>query len=199
MALLDARLSPWANRGRKKRAGLRLVLSAVLPLAGLDLAAQTGPAREYQVKAVYLYHFAEFVEWPAEAFPEQTSPLVIGVLGENPFGAYLDETVRGERVNNRPLVLEHYRRVEEIKTCHVLFISRSEAARLDPILARLKGRSILTVGDFDGFAQRGGIIRFVEEKSKIRFKINLAAAKAANLILSSKLLRPADIANPGKD
>ena len=133
-----------------------LVLSALLLSGALGLPAEPAAPREYQLKAVFLFNFAQFVEWPPEAFPDAQTPLVIGVLGEDPFGAYLDETVRGERVNNRSLVVQRYRRVDEIKTCHILFISRSEADRLEQILVRLKGRNILTVGDAEGFAQRGG-------------------------------------------
>src|SRR5947207_13490122 len=81
-------------------------------------------SKEYQIKAVFLFNFAQFVDWPTNAFPEVQTPLVIGVLGEDPFGSYLDETVRGEKVNNRPLVIQRYRRADEIKSCHILFISR---------------------------------------------------------------------------
>jgi hypothetical protein len=111
----------------------------------------------------------------------------------------LDEIVRGETVNNRSIVIHRYRHVEEIETCHVLFISRSEGDRLEQILASLQGRHILTVGDAEGFAVRGGMIRFMRAANKIRLRINLQAATAANLVLSSKLLRPADIVTPGED
>jgi hypothetical protein len=171
----------------------------VLLSGGRDAPAETTPPPEYQLKAVFLFNFAQFVEWPPEAFPEAQTPLVIGVLGEDPFGAYLDETVRGETVNNRSLVVHRYRRVEEIETCHVLFISRSEAGRLEQILASLKGRNILTVGDMAGFARRGVMIRFLTEKNKIRLRVNLAATKDTNLVISSKLLRPAEIIEPGED
>jgi hypothetical protein len=174
-------------------------MSALLLSGGLDLSAQTAPAQEYQVKAVFLFNFAQFVDWPPQAFPEAQTPLVIGVLGEDPFGAYLDETVRDEKVNNRPLAVQRYRRVEEIKTCHILFISRSEADRLGQILASLKERSILTVSDTEGAAQRDVMIRLVTEKNKIRLRINLQAARAANLTISSKLLRPAEIVAAGRD
>ena len=173
-------------------------MSFLLAVGRVDAPAQPAPAKEYQVKAVFLYNFAQFVEWPEAAFPETQTPLVIGVLGEDPFGGYLDETVRGEKVNNRPLVIERYRRAEEIKICHILFISRTEADRLEKIFAELKG-SILTVGDFEGFTKRGGMMRFVTEKNKTRLRINLEAAKAAKLTISSKLLRPAEIIMSGKD
>jgi hypothetical protein len=170
-------------------AGFGFLVFALLFSGGLDLPVQSAPPAEYQVKAVFLFSFAQFVEWPPTAFPERQTPLVIGVLGQDPFGAYLDETVRGEIVNNRPLTVRRYRRVEEIQTCHVLFISRSEAGRLDQILANLKYRKILTVADVESAARSGVIIQFVTQQNKIRLRINSQAAKAANLIISSKLLR----------
>ena len=172
------------------------MLLCLLAFAPWKARAQS---KEYQIKAVFLFNFAQFVDWPTNAFLENQAPLVIGILGEDPFGSYLDETVRGEKVNNRSLVIQRYRSVDQIKSCHILFISRSESARQEEILNALKGRNILTVGDYDGFAQRGGMIRFVTDKNKVRLKIGLEAAKAAKLTISSKLLRPAEIVAPGKD
>lgn len=149
---------------------------------------QSAPASEYQVKAVFLFNFAKFVEWPTDVFSDANTPLVIGVLGRDPFGSNLDDTVRGERVNNRPLIVQRYRSTGEIKNCHVLFISSSESDRMDQIVANLKYRKILIVTDVDG-GKGGVIIRFVKEGNKIRFKIDAQAAKAANLSISSKLLR----------
>jgi hypothetical protein len=175
------------------------VVSAMLLVIGLAVSVQAALSREYQVKAVFLFHFAQFVEWPSPAFPEAQTPLVIGVLGDDPFSRFLDETVRGETVNDHPLVVRRFRSLEEIDTCHVLFISRSEADRLEQILAGLKGRSILTVGDTEGFAKRGVMIRFVTVDNKIRLRINLERANAANLKISSKLLRPAELVTTGQD
>src|SRR5947208_4462362 len=152
---LKAFARTWARRELRGLSAVWLVAFAPALTAWRDLPAQTAPAQEYQLKAVFLFNFAQFVEWPPQAFPDRQVPLVIGVLGEDPFGAYLDETVRDEKVNNRPLAVQRYRRVEEIKSCHILFISRSEAGRLEQILARLKGRHILTVADTEGFALRG--------------------------------------------
>jgi hypothetical protein len=148
----------------------------------------SAPAPEYQVKAVFLFNFAKFVDWPPSAFPNASTPLVIGVLGRDPFGSYLDDTVRGERVNSRQLIVQQYRQLSEIKTCHILFISRSESDRLDQIVASLRYRKILVVTDADG-GKGGVIIRFINEGNRIRFKIDVEAAKAANLTISSKLLR----------
>jgi uncharacterized protein DUF4154 len=166
-------------------------------LGGWDLAAQTATSKEYQVKAGFLYNFAHFTEWPTSAFSDSNSPIVIGVLGDDPFASDLDGLVHGEKVNNHPLVVQRYQQVEEIKSCHILFVSQSEAKQLDRIFGALKSRSILTVGDIEGFGRRGGVIRFVTENNKIRFRINIEAAKTAKLMISSKLLRAAEIIEPG--
>ena len=187
------------TRGFRDWSAACFAVCALLFSAGAGIAAESAASKEYQLKAVFLFNFAQFVEWPSKAFPEAGSHLVIGVLGEDPFGACLDETVRGEKVNNRPLAVQRYRRVEEIGNCHVLFIAGSEADRLEQILTSLKGRNLLTVGDVEGFANRGVMIRFATEKNKTRLKINLEAAKAANLTISSKLLKPAEIVNSGRN
>jgi hypothetical protein len=170
----------------------------LLFLGEAGLLGQTTPSKEYQVKAVFLFNFAQFVEWPAAAFAGNDAPLVIGVLGEDPFGAYLDETVRAERVANRPMQVQRYRRVDEITTCHVLFISQSEESRLEQALASLKDRTMLIVGDSDDFIQRGGMIQLATSQGRIRLRVNVNAAKAANLTLSSKLLRSAEVVSGSK-
>ena len=163
------------------------------------VAAETVPSAEYQLKAVFLFNFAQFVEWPAQAYRDAKAPLVIGILGEDPFGAFLDRLVRGEKVGDRPLIVRRFRRAEDITECHILFISRSEAATLGQIIARLKGRSLLTVSDVDTFTRQGGIVRFVTENGKIRLRINVEAAKVCELTISSKILRPAMIVTADKD
>lgn len=175
---------------------LLALVASVLFLGAAPLAAAP---TEYQVKAVFLFNFSQFVDWPPEAFAEPQSPLVIGVLGNDPFGADLDEIVRGETVNGRPLLVRRYRSIQELDTCHILFIDRSERDRLGQILAALKGRSILTVGDFEGFARNGGVIRFVMTGNKIRLHVNLDAARLAGLTIRAKLLRPAQIVATGED
>ncbi|MFL5403964.1 MAG: YfiR family protein [Gemmatimonadales bacterium] len=186
MALLRSR----ARRGRW------FLAAGLAFLAARPAAAQTVRASASEVQAVFLFNFAQFVDWPVEAFPDPQSPLVIGILGQDPFGTFLDRTVQGETVRGRPFKVSRYRRVEEVKDCHILFISRSETKRLDPILAALKDRPILTVSNGDDFARPGGIIRFLLNQSKIRLSIDLEAAQAARLTFSSKLLRSAEIVAP---
>lgn len=178
---------------------LRLSLLVLFLFALVAAPADSLPSKEYQIKAVFLFNFAQFVDWPALAFADRRAPLVIGVLGDDPFGTFLDETVRGETVNDRQLIVQRYRGVDEIQACHLLFISRSESGRLEEIVERLKDRNILTVSDLEGAALRGVMIRFVIADNKIRLRINLEAAKAADLTISSKLLRPAEIVTAGSD
>ena len=171
---------------------IRMFFAMVIATCPL-VPAQTSGFQEGAVKAVFLFNFAQFVEWPPEAFPSPTSPMVIGVLGDDPFGPLLDEAVNREVVKHHELVVQRFRRVEEIRTCHILFISRSEVKSLEGILAKLNGRAILTVGDSDEFAVRGGMIRFLTADNRVRMRINLKAAKAAGLTVSSNLLRAAEI------
>jgi len=174
---------------------LRVTAALLLVCAG-HLGAQAARASEAQVEAVFLFNFAQFVDWPPEAVPDSQAPLVIGILGGDPFGEFLDATVRGERRGARPFVVHRYQGVDDVTRCDILFISRSAGYAPEDILARLKNRPILTVSDADRFAERGGMIRFVTDKSRIRLQINPEAAEAAHLTISSKLLRVAEVITP---
>ena len=123
----------------------------------------------------------------------------IGVLGDDPFNSFLDETVRSENIKGHPLIIQRYHNIDEVKDCQVLFISRSETGSMEQILSRLKGRDILTVGDAEGFLKNGGAIRFATEQNKIHLRVSLEAAKSTNLVISSKILRLSEIVEPGKD
>jgi YfiR/HmsC-like len=175
------------------RVRLWAIAAGTALLGACPLTAQGVRASASEVQAVFLFNFAQFVEWPPEAFPDPQAPLIIGILGKDPFGGFLDETVRGETVRGRTFKIDRYRRVEEVRDCQILFISRSEANRLDGVLAALKGRPILTVSNGDDFERPGGIIRFILNESKIRLSVDLEAAQAARLTFSSKLLRSAEI------
>jgi hypothetical protein len=156
---------------------------------GLNAARGQTVSHEYPLKAVFLLNFAQFTDWPTNAFDAPDSPLVIGILGDDPFGTLLDNAVRDETVNGRKFVVKRYQRIEDIKICHILFISESETRRLDKIVSDLKGEPILTVSDIDNSAYRGVCVRFLTENNKIHLRINLDSLKDANLVMSSKLLR----------
>jgi hypothetical protein len=167
-------------------------------LLGYMYMAVAGPVSEYQVEAVFLYNFSHFVSWPPEAFGSSDAPLVIAVLGHDPFGADLDSIVSGERVGDRPLVVRRYQDMSDVKDCQILFIDRSETEQLPEIIKALRGRSILTVSDIDDATRSGVVIDLVRESDHIRLKINVAAAREGRLTLSSKLLRPAQIVGGGE-
>jgi YfiR/HmsC-like len=175
------------------RGALQLVLFTVagfmVCLHGLAAEAPT----EDQVQAVFLYNFSRFVEWPAQAFAAPNDPFVIGILGSDPFGARLDEAVRNEQVNGHPLTVRRFHSLAEIENCQILFVDRSETARIGQILAALDHRSTLTVSQAEGAAQRGVMIQFATENNRIRLRINVDSARASGLTISSKLLRPAEI------
>jgi hypothetical protein len=176
------------------------VLSMALLVAALPGTAAEAPiSAENQVKAVFLFNFAQFVGWPPQAFKGPQTPIVIGILGADPFGPYLDELVQGEKIGDRPMVVRRFNRVEDAADCHILFISRSEAGNLGRIVAGLKGKSVLTVGDMDGFTRQGGMVRFLTEEGKIHLRINVQAAKSASITISSRLLAHAAIVPPVED
>jgi hypothetical protein len=174
------------------RRALQALGAISLLLAG-PVAAQTVRASATDVQAVFLFNFAQFVEWPADAFRDADAPLVIGILGDDPFGKVLDQTVRSETVRGRPFKIRRFRRVQDINPCHILFISRSEADRIGEILAAVKDQPVLTVSNNDDFDSQGGIIRFIVDQSRIRLSIDLEAAQATRMTFSSKLLRSAAI------
>jgi hypothetical protein len=167
---------------------LSLGLGLWLLLAGSSGPAQTATPSEYQLKAAFIYNFTKFIDWPPNAFEDDKSPFIIGILGEDPFGKFLDRTVSGKSINTHPITIQVFPNVGAATKCHLLFISRSEKDRLSEIIPKLQGTSVLTVGETEQFIKAGGMINFVEEAKKIRFQINDEAAKAAKLKMSSKLL-----------
>jgi len=181
-----------------KTIAYKLLYTILLGCSVAVLTAQS-PVREYQIKAVFLFNFTQFVEWPASAFPSEETPLVIGILGEDPFNAYLDEVISNEKVNNHPLIIRRFKNTEQVQACHILFISKSHVDKMARIKAILKDKNTLTVSDGSNFIKEGGMVRFITVNKKIQFQINPEAVKAANLTISSKLLRLAEIVSNKKE
>ena len=157
----------------------------------LALNSQQMPVSEYQVKAVWLLNFARFVEWPAAAFTNAHSPLVVGVVGRDPFGRELEKALEGKTVKGRCFQIKHVSTDAELRACHILFVAGSERRRARDLSERLKGGSILTVGESDEFLDQGGIINFLLKDNSVRFEINLKAAQPAELKLDANLLKVA--------
>lgn len=155
-------------------------------------SAQT--AGEYEVKAAFLYKFASFVEWP-QGRPE--NQLCIGVVGNDPFGSDLERIVEGKTANGRAFRVRRFKALQDVNTCEIVFVSSSERARLQPILDRLKGMPVLTVGDVPEFCEDGGIIGLSLAGDRVRLQINLEAAERSNLQISSRLLKLASVVRVG--
>jgi hypothetical protein len=172
-------------------------LIAVIAVACMLGGAESPSPTASQVKAAFLYNFAKFVEWPADVLPESSTEMGLCILGEDPFGADLDDTIQGKSVNGRGIEIKRFRTLHALKGCHVLFISSSEWHRLPKILEDLKGESLLTVGEMTRFAKLGGIINFAMEENKVRFEINIDAAERARLRISSRLLKLAKVIRGG--
>jgi hypothetical protein len=150
--------------------------------------------REYPLKALFLYNFGGYVEWPAEAFADDKQPFVIGVLGHAPLDTMLREIAASKTIAGRRIQIKQFNAPESIEPCHILFISRSvDANQTAQALDRLRGLPVLTVGERAGFAQQGGCVNFFIEANKIRFEVNLQAAKQQHLRISAKLLALARI------
>lgn len=164
------------------------LFTLVLLNGSLGVPAHPQAPSEYQVKAAFLYNFARFIEWPTESFKDESSPLVVGVLGDDPFGGTLDQTINGKSINGRPLIARRLKWGQNLKDCHLLFICSSEKKRLAQILDSLKGVGVVTVSDLNNFCQQGGLIGFALEENKVRFVINTEVAVQARLRISSKLL-----------
>lgn len=156
-------------------------------------------SKEYQIKAAFLFNFAQFVDWPATAFADDTSPFYIGILGNDPFGAALDQTVQGEAIGNHKIIIERSQQMGDLKNCQMVFISKSEKRRMAEVLSGLNSRPVLTVSEIDGFAERGGGIDFFLEGTKVRFEINPAATQSEGLKVSSQLLSLGKIVEPAKE
>ncbi len=183
MALLK-----WIRGPRlpKMAALLALGLSTLAPTRALAQTADSAP--EYAVKAGYLLNFARYAEWRADAFASPTAPILICVLGEDPFGELLDRVVGGRVSQSRPLSLRRSRRVEELRACHVVFISRSERMDLPAILATLRGTHAVTVCDMDALFDQGVMIKLAVVKETVRFEVMLEPAERAGLRFNSRML-----------
>ena len=183
-------ISPSPLR-RLLASGRLFPLSLVIALTVLFLPAGRAGAQEaneYEVKAAYLYNFARFVEWPDNVSLDPNGPLVIAILGRDPFGGEIDRFIQGKTVNGRRLVIKRFSSLEAYEQCHILFVSSSEKRNLPRILAAVGNSSVLTVSETDRFAQIGGIINFITIENSIRFEINQAAAERVGLKISYKLL-----------
>ena len=182
-----------------RRVGILIVALSVSLSWAPEAVAQTSDSSdssEYLIKAGFIYNFAKFVEWPTTAFAQPDSPIVIGILGIDPFGPLIDRIVENKKIGARGFVVKRLKwggDLKDLKECKILFVGSSERAHIDELMQIVKTLPILTVGETPGFAERGGVIRFVLEDNRVRFEINVDAAHEADLTISSRLLTLARI------
>ena len=190
MQLLNSKL-------KRRRAGSKnlmvFVIGCLVWLGVLcGVARAEGSLSEYQVKALCLYNFAKYVDWPAESFAEAATPICIGVVGKDDFADALRTVVQGKAINGRVIAIQTFKPNEDASKCHILFVGALANKRLQEILQPIKSSPVLTVGEGAAFEKAGGVIRFVIRDNKVRFDIDVAAARQARLRISSKLLGLAD-------
>lgn len=151
--------------------------------------AQDGEtSSEYLIKAGYIYNFAKLVEWPATTFAQPDSPIVIGIVGNDPFGPVIDKVLEGKKVNGHPFLIKRLKTTADVKECHILFVGSSLGPHVSDTIRLTRGTPVLTISEIPGFADRGGIINLTLEQNKVRFEVNVEAAKEADLNISSRLL-----------
>ena len=166
--------------------GVLLVCMGISVEAGIAQERSDLAEREYQIKAAYLYHFAQFVTWPAPKNQQQTIQLC--VVGDDPLGPLLD-SLDEKTVEGKSLDIRRLSSIDDARSCHVLFVSSSESQRLPEIFKALQGASVFTVGETEDFTRQGGMARFYNMKNRVRFEINLEATERTGIKVSSKMLR----------
>ncbi len=171
--------------------GFKTFILVVMVLFYSTVGAQDDKPSEYQIKAVFLFNFANFVEWPEKAFADSTAPLVIAILGEDPFGDILGQVVEGETVGKRKITIKKMSEVSDTGLCHILYTVTDKWTELEELFDRLEGSNVLAVGEVDDFIELGGTIGLIKENNRIRFEINMASAERSGLRISSKLQKVA--------
>ncbi|HXW05374.1 MAG TPA: YfiR family protein [Vicinamibacterales bacterium] len=183
--------------------GRRLVTAIAAVLIGTRVlaASSPGPERqapgqaspEYMIKAAYLLNFARLIEWPPQAFAAAEAPITVGVVGADPFGQALELTFQGKTVNRRPIAVQRLQWSQDLRRCHILFVSQTDSGRLGELSNRVAGLPVLVVSEATQAAARGATINFRIEDDRVRFDVNVDAAKRAQLTVSSQILRVATI------
>ena len=165
---------------------------------GVGPWVQEGTAPESRIKAAFLYHFTQYVDWPTDRFKAEDDPFAIAILGRDPFGEELDRAVKDKSVKTHPIQVRRSDSLKDLDSCPLLFLSRSESRKWPEIRKALAGKAVLTIGEWENFAATGGAIGFFVEENKVRFEINPEAAERHGLKVSSRLLKLARIVKPSE-
>jgi hypothetical protein len=166
---------------------VRLCLLVVFALTARSRLEAQSRVDEYHLKAAFLFHFTEMVEWPASVLGDGAQPIWLCTLGEDPFDGELEAAVAG-KLATRPLRVRHLNDAQDFPGCHLIFIASSERIRTPLLLTKLKNAPVLTVGETEEFVKQGGMIGLCLDGKKVRLEINLDASRRAELKISSRLL-----------
>lgn len=158
-----------------------------LVLIGGAAAGAEARSLEYPIKAAFLYKFGSFVEWPADSFPSASAPVTVCVVGRDPFGPVLDQTVRGQTVGMRPVTVRRLPSVSPASGCHIAYLGGSSEQSTSEAARALARAPVLTVTD-GARPEAPSAIQFVVVSNRVRFKIDLRAAAQSGVSISSKLL-----------
>jgi len=161
-------------------------------LAVSSYAGEVAPS-EAQLKAAFLLNFPKYVDWPASAFSQPDSPIIVGIFGDDPVAAEFATMSAGKAVDGRPIQLLRVTTPDQCRGCHVLFIHAGEDHKLPEILSAVRGANILTVGESDEFLNQGGMINLARHDRRIQLEVNLDATRQTELKISSKLLALATV------
>lgn len=190
MALLTGRHTD------RRRAAARFALAVCAMLAGLSLLARPVVAQKAErdeLKAAFVFQFANYVEWPETAFKDAAAPIVIGIVKNESVAKTLTASVRGKTVGERSIEIVRVDEEKEADKCHILFIDSADDKRVDDFLSIVRTKPVLTVSDDNNFTEEGGIIKLFEQASKLRIEINIDEAERSGLTISSKLLSLAQV------
>jgi hypothetical protein len=147
---------------------------------------------EVTLKGVFIFNFARFTDWPADALPP-SAQVSACVLGDRAVGEALTKAVSSQRLNGRAVVVTILEPGATLPVCHVLYVSSMARPRMSEVVSAVRETPVLTVSDDDAFTRLGGIIQIFIENGKMRFRINPRSAKRARLQLSSRLLALAEL------
>ncbi len=185
----------------------------VLPVLANDNKSDLN--REYKIKAAFLYNFIQFVDWPKEKISGKNDPIVLGIIGKDPFGDSF-KPIENNQIKGKKSIIKRFDGIEKLKKssdkgksdieslrkCHLLFICSSEEDNLKDIINLVSENCVLTVGETSNMLKSGGVINFLVDENKVRFEINLSAARQEKIKIRSQLLRLAknvmDDNNPAK-
>jgi uncharacterized protein DUF4154 len=179
------------NRERmfaRGRAAQSLGIILVLLAASLSMTAQSSVPTEYRTKANFLAMVPSFIDWPEDAFSSAQAPFLVCVLGDFSFGITLARAVQSVSPHGRRVEIQQRHKDQELRSCHVLFVSRSEATRYEKVFQAVQGADVLTVGETPDFLSVGGALSFSFQHEALQFEVNLSAANSAHLKVSSRLL-----------